>query len=290
MWTRLAERPEAARLFDEAMQGLTQGVNGPLTTNYPFEKFGWIVDVGGGNGSLLLPVVEHHPAMRLTIFDLPHVADAVRGQIAAAGLSDRCEAVGGDAFVAVPGGADAYVLKGVIHDWEDEEAVVPTANPKQLTVTRDRLIIVAMGDLFKLIWWAAVGLFRPRSALQAEILVLRHQLNVLRRRSPKRVAVSNIDRLVFTGLYRLAPDALDALKILKPETVIRWHRAGFRAWWRWKSRPRGGRPKTPAEVRQLICEMSLANPLWGAPRIHGELRKLGIDVGQTTVAKYMSKR
>ena len=95
---------------------------------------------------------------------------------------------------------------------------VPTANPKQLTVTRDRLIIVAMGDLFKLIWWAAVGLFRPRSALQAEILVLRHQLNVLRRRSRKRVAVSNIDRLVFTGLYRLAPDALDALKILKPET------------------------------------------------------------------------
>ena len=77
-----------------------------------------------------------------------------------------------------------------------------------------------MGDLFKLIWWAVVGLFRPRSALQAEILVLRHQLNVLRRRSPKRVAVSNIDRLVFTGLYRLAPDALDALKILKPETVI----------------------------------------------------------------------
>jgi len=147
-----------------------------------------------------------------------------------------------------------------------------------------------MGELFKLIWWAAVGLFRPRSALQAEILVLRHQLNVLRRRSPKRVAVSNIDRLVFTGLYRLAPDALDALKILKPETVFRWHRAGFRAWWRWKSRPRGGRPKTPAEVRQLIREMSLANPLWGAPRLHGELRKLGIDVGQTTVAKYMSKR
>ena len=123
MWTRLAERPEAARLFDEAMQSLTQGVNGPLTTNYPFEKFGWIVDVGGGNGSLLLPVVEHHPAMRLTIFDLPHVADAVRGRIAAAGLANRCEAVGGDAFVAVPGGADAYVLKGVIHDWEDKEAI-----------------------------------------------------------------------------------------------------------------------------------------------------------------------
>lgn len=123
MWTRLAERPEAARLFDEAMQSLTQGANGRLITNYPFEKFGWIVDVGGGNGSLLLPVLERHPAMRATIFDLPHVAEAARSRIAAAGLCDRCEAVGGDAFVAVPAGADAYVLKGVIHDWEDKEAL-----------------------------------------------------------------------------------------------------------------------------------------------------------------------
>jgi orsellinic acid C2-O-methyltransferase len=123
MWTRLAERPEAARLFDEAMQSLTQGVTGLLSTNYPFEKFGWIVDVGGGNGSLLLPVLERHPTMRATVFDLPHVADAARSRIAAAGLSDRCEAVGGDAFVAVPAGADAYVLKGVIHDWEDKEAI-----------------------------------------------------------------------------------------------------------------------------------------------------------------------
>jgi hypothetical protein len=119
--------------------------------------------------------------------------------------------------------------------------------------------------------------------LEAEILVLRHQLNVLRRKSPKRLAFGNIDRLVFAGLYRLAPGVLDALKILKPQTVIRWHRAGFRAYWRWKSRPHGGRPKTPADIRQLIRDMSIANPLWGAPRIHGELLKLGIDVGQTTV-------
>ena len=147
-----------------------------------------------------------------------------------------------------------------------------------------------MDDLCRLIWCAVVGLFRSRAALQAEILVLRHQLNVLRRRSPKRVAFGNLDRLVFTGLYRLAPAVLDALKILKPETLIRWHRAGFRAYWRWKSRPRGGRPATAAEICQLIREMSMANPLWGAPRIHGELLKLGIDVGQTTVAKYMAKR
>src|SRR5262245_63144878 len=66
-----------------------------------------------------------------------------------------------------------------------------------------------------------------------------------------------------------------------PETVVRWHRAGFRAYWRWKSRVRWGRPKVPLEIRQLIRDMSLANPLWGAPRIHGELLKLGIDIGQT---------
>jgi hypothetical protein len=127
-----------------------------------------------------------------------------------------------------------------------------------------------MGDLCRLILLAAVGLFRSRRALQAEILVLRHQLNVLRRRSPKRVAVGNIDRLVFAGLYWLAPEVLDGLKILKPETVIRWHRVGFRTWWRWKSRPRGGRPKATDEIRQFIREMSVANPLWGAPRIHGK--------------------
>src|SRR6266508_545341 len=147
-----------------------------------------------------------------------------------------------------------------------------------------------MSDLCRLIWCALIGLFRSRAALEAEILVLRHQLNVLRRKSPKRLAFGNIDRLVFAGLYRLTPGVLDVLKILKSKTVIRWHRAGFRAYWRWKSRPHGGRPKTPADIRQLIRDMSIANRLWGAPRIHGELLKLGIDVGQTTVAKYMARR
>jgi hypothetical protein len=152
------------------------------------------------------------------------------------------------------------------------------------------LIIGPTSDVCRLIWCAIAELFRSRAALQAEIFVLRRQLNVLTRKSPKRVAVGNIDRLVFCGLYRVSPKVLGALKILRPETVIRWHRAGFRAYWRWKSSPRGGRPKTPADIRQLILEMSVANPLWGAPRIHGELLKLGIDVGQTTVAKYMAKR
>jgi orsellinic acid C2-O-methyltransferase len=123
IWTRLAARPEAARLFDAGMQSLTQGAYGPLTSLYPFGNYKWIVDVGGGNGGLLFPVLARHPTMRATIFDLPHVADATRPRIAELGLSDRCDAVGGDAFVAVPPGANAYVLKGVIHDWEDKEAV-----------------------------------------------------------------------------------------------------------------------------------------------------------------------
>jgi hypothetical protein len=77
---------------------------------------------------------------------------------------------------------------------------------------------------------------------------------------------------------------------LKPDTVIKWHRAGFRSYWRWRSRRRGGRPTLPTEMRKLIREMSIANPLWGAPRIHGELLKLDIDIGQTSVAKYMVRR
>jgi hypothetical protein len=93
-----------------------------------------------------------------------------------------------------------------------------------------------------------------------------------------------------SDFYRLAPGVLDALKIIGPETLLRWHRAGLRAFWRWKSRLRGGRPRTAVNIRRLIREMSVANPLWGAPRIHGELLKLGIDVGQTTVAKYMARR
>jgi hypothetical protein len=96
------------------------------------------------------------------------------------------------------------------------------------------------------------------------------------------LSFSAVDRLIFVGLYWLFPK-------VKPDAIVRWHRAGFRSYWRWKSRPRGGRPTVPLEILQMIREMSIANPLWGAPRIHGELLKLGIEVGQTTVAKYMAK-
>jgi transposase InsO family protein len=147
-----------------------------------------------------------------------------------------------------------------------------------------------MRDLFGLIWSAVAGLLRSRAAVAAENLVLRQQIYVLRRATPKRPCFSGIDRWTFVGLHRLFSHVRDALAIVQPDTVIRWHRSGFRASWRWKSRSRGGRPQVALDIRRLIREMSLTNPLWGAPRIHGELLKLGIDVGQTSVAKYMARR
>jgi hypothetical protein len=102
--------------------------------------------------------------------------------------------------------------------------------------------------------------------------------------------MSNTDRLAFVWLYRLCPAVVNVVTIVRPETLIRCHRSGFKAFWRWKSRSRGGRPPVPREVRDLIREISQANGLWGAPRIHGELLKLGIEVAQSTVAKYMIKR
>jgi len=147
-----------------------------------------------------------------------------------------------------------------------------------------------MTDLCGLIFWTLVDLMRARATLEAEIWVLRQQINVLRRAAPRRQSFSIFDRLIFVSLYRLFPRACDALAIVKPDTIIRLHRAGFRAYWRWKSRRRGGRPPVPPEIRKLIREMSIANPLWGAPRIHGELLKIGIEIGQTSVTKYMVKR
>jgi transposase InsO family protein len=147
-----------------------------------------------------------------------------------------------------------------------------------------------MAALLKLALAVLASLVKSRAQLEAENLVLRQQIGVLRRRLPKRPALTNIDRLVFVWLYRWFPATVGALAIIRPETVIRWHRVGFRAYWRWRSRNRVGRPTISAELRALIGEMSRANPLWGAPRIHGELLKLGFDVAQSTVAKHMVRR
>jgi putative transposase len=130
--------------------------------------------------------------------------------------------------------------------------------------------------------------FRTRAALQAEILALRHQLLVLQRsRRQRRLRLRIWDRALWVCLLRLWPGRRSALLMVKPETVIAWHRKGFRLYWTWKSRILRGRPRVPNEVRELIRHMSLANPRWGEPRIHEELLKLGIEVSQATVAKYM---
>jgi hypothetical protein len=132
--------------------------------------------------------------------------------------------------------------------------------------------------------------FKSKSRLEAENAALRHQLSVLRRRMHGRVWLTNNDRLFFIWLYRWFPSVLKVLTIIRPETLLRWHRMGFRRYWRWKSRSFGGRPRIDAELQALIRKMSIDNPLWGAPRIHGELIKLGFEVAQSSVAKYMVRR
>jgi len=143
--------------------------------------------------------------------------------------------------------------------------------------------------LYCLLSQLSAGL-KTRVDLQAENLMLRYQLDVLRRSAPKRVPLRKIDRLILVWLYRLWPASIGALRIVHPKTLIRWHREGFRLYWRWKSRPRGGWPRVSAELRALIRQMSQQNPLWGAPRIHGELLKLGFDISEATVSRYMPRR
>jgi hypothetical protein len=125
--------------------------------------------------------------------------------------------------------------------------------------------------------------FKSKLRLEAENAVLRHQLIVLRRRLHGRVRLTNNDRWFFIQLYRWFPSILQVLTIIQPETLVRWHRTGFRCYWRWKSRPPGGRPQIETELRLLIRRMSVENPLWGAPRIHGELLKLGFEVAQSSL-------
>lgn len=132
-------------------------------------------------------------------------------------------------------------------------------------------------------------LVRSRVALHLEILALRHQLTVVNRSRRSRLQLSSADRMLWAWLSRAWRGWRMALHIVRPETVVAWHRRGFRLFWTWKSRRHTGRPGVAADVRSLIRELSSANPLWGAPRIHGELQKLGISVSQSTVAKFMRR-
>src|SRR6266851_1293155 len=147
--------------------------------------------------------------------------------------------------------------------------------------------------MIALIWFVLAVLaspFKSKSRLEAENAVLRHQLIVLRRKLKGRARLTNSDRWFFVQMYRCFPSILKVVTIVQPETLVSWHRAGFRRYWRWQSRRRGGRPPIEAKLRALIRQMSTENLLWGAPRIHGELLKLGFNVAQSSVAKYMVKR
>jgi transposase InsO family protein len=132
-----------------------------------------------------------------------------------------------------------------------------------------------------------VDLFKSPRRLEAENLFLRHQLSIALRRAPPRLRLRGSDRALLVWMTRLWPSLLSAAQVVQPETILRWHRAGFTAFWRWKSRKRAGRPKIDRGLRDLIRRMSSENPKWGASRIHGELLMLGFEVAQSTVSKYM---
>src|SRR6478736_7628056 len=121
-----------------------------------------------------------------------------------------------------------------------------------------------------------VSPFKSKSRLEAENAALRYQLIVLRRKMRGRIRLTNSDRLFLIQLYRWFPSVLKVITVIRPETLVRWHRAGFRQYWRWKSRSFGGRPQIDTELRALIQQMSIENLLWGAPRIHGDCSNLGL--------------
>jgi len=146
-----------------------------------------------------------------------------------------------------------------------------------------------MGPVFIALVALVGSTFQTRSAMQAEIAALRHQLAVLQRSAPRRLHLQQSDRVLWILLSRLWPDWRHWLRILKPDTVVRWHRRGFARYWTWRSRRRPGRPCVASAIRDLIQQMCQANFLWGAPRIHGEILKLGLEVAPSTVGKYVRR-
>jgi hypothetical protein len=132
-----------------------------------------------------------------------------------------------------------------------------------------------------------IDFFKSPYRLEAENLFLRHQLSIALRRAPPRLRLRGSDRALLVWMTRRWPSLLGAAQVVQPETILRWHRAGFTAFWRWKSRKRAGRPKIDRELRDLIRRMSKENPRWRASRIHGELLMLGFEVAQSTVSQYM---
>jgi putative transposase len=172
---------------------------------------------------------------------------------------------------------------------------VDTENPVQIEnagfrSVREIIIVSTMTPFFIALLALIASTFQTRAAQQAEILALRHQIAVLQQSRPRRLRLRQSDRLLWIWLSRFWPGWRRWLRILKPDTVLRWHRRAFTRYWTRKSRRRPGRPGLTAAIRDLIEQMGQANFLWGAPRIHGELLKLGIQVAPSTVGKYLRRR
>ena len=141
-FSRIAQDPEQAKIFDEAMATFAPQTASAVAAAYDFSKFGTVVDIGGGNGALLISILEANPTVRGIVFDLPHAANKATSSIATAGMGSRCQAVGGDFFEAVPAGGDAYMLKHVIHDWNDDKAGVILRNCHRAMGRDGKLLIV----------------------------------------------------------------------------------------------------------------------------------------------------
>ena len=184
------------------------------------------------------------------------------------------------------------ISQATVGRWMPWRPKVPLSFPKIPSariraMRRIRASSDAMLAVLHLLGMFVADLFKSRRRLEVENLFLRHQLNIALRRAPHRLRLRGSDRALLVWMTRLWPSLLGLSRVVQPDTILRWHRAGFRAYWRWKSRARPGRPRVSRELRELIQRMSKENPLWGAPRIHGELLKLGFEIAESTVSKYM---
>ena len=189
----------------------------------------------------------------------------------------------------LPGLATTYAQMRSLAIGQHRWLLKTSKGRKRLRFSRHRHTVVGMLTILSAVVSLLSFRARSRASLELELVALRHQVTVLRRQRPGQLRLFSTDRLLWVWLYRVWPQVLNAVVLVKPATVVQWHRKGFRLYWRWRSR-RLGRPKMGTEIRDLSRQMSMANPLWGAPRIHGELLKLGIEVSQATVGRYLPWR
>jgi tripartite-type tricarboxylate transporter receptor subunit TctC/transposase InsO family protein len=273
----LVHIPYRGSYMPDLLAGQTQVTWSPLATSYEFVKAGKLVVIAvtGATRSEALP-------------DIPAVAETVPGY-----EYSVWHGIGApkDTPTDVIGKLNAEINKVLVDPKIKERfAEVGGAALGGSAADYAKLIADETVKWEKVVLAVLVSPFKSKSRLEAENAALRHQLTVLRRMVRGRVQLTNDDRVFLIQLYRWFPLVLKAITIIRPETLVRWHRAGFRRYWRWKSRSLGGRPQIDADLRALIRRISVDNPLWGAPRIHGELLKLGFEVAQSSIAKYMVKR